>query len=356
MYLSNFFKRKSSFLRIYSIRDTFLYLGGDSLFINYREIPVELLYYNALSARSELSRNEKYQMKILKKGFEGECLYDKIFEETGHSNVYIFRDVYLKVGNTVTQYDSIVITDNKVTVNEIKNFHGDYHYTKDDWYRNGTSLEDDAFAQLRRAKGKLMKLSKNSSVKFEVDAALIFINDDFRLTSENDGIWDKVIVRSHLRSYLHSLNNSQKGDKAKKIANIINNNKVNNIYFNEKADINRLRLGIYCGECKSFKQVKRRFHFTCSNCGTTETNETHFLRALSDHKFLFYNQPITKKSILYLINNQLTKSTLARFMNAHCNIEKRGRSSTHTFKYYDFNDALKTTAGRRYKNTIVKFE
>ncbi|WP_213810162.1 nuclease-related domain-containing protein [Jeotgalicoccus sp. WY2] len=113
-------------------------------------------------------------MKILKKGFEGECLYDKIFEETGHSNVYIFRDVYLKVGNTVTQYDSIVITDNKVTVNEIKNFHGDYHYTKDDWYRNGTSLEDDAFAQLRRAKGKLMKLSKNSSVKFEVDAAFFY--------------------------------------------------------------------------------------------------------------------------------------------------------------------------------------
>lgn len=92
------------------------------MFINNREMPVELLYYNALSARTELTANEKYQMALMKKGYEGECLYDKIFDEIGHGNVYIFRDVYLKIGSTTTQYDSIVITDNRVTVNEIKIF------------------------------------------------------------------------------------------------------------------------------------------------------------------------------------------------------------------------------------------
>ncbi|CAD2077717.1 hypothetical protein GCM10007275_06960 [Jeotgalicoccus coquinae] len=324
------------------------------MFINNREIPVELLYYSALSARAELTANEKYQMEIVKKGYEGECQYDKIFDEIDHSNLYIFRDVYLKTGNTTTQYDSIVITDDRVTVNEIKNFQGDFHYSKDNWYKNGYLLEDDAFAQLRRAQGKLMRLAKNSALNFEVTGALIFINDDFRLTSDTDAIWDKTIVRSHLRSYLRNLNNAQRGNKAKKIANIINKHRVNNTYFNEKADISRLKSGFYCGECRSYNLIKRRFHFTCGNCGTIETSETHLLRAISDHKYLFYNQPITKKTILRLIDHQLPKSTLARMMNKHCNIEYKGRSSTYKYKYYDFNAALKIIKGCRYKNTIIK--
>lgn len=326
------------------------------MFINNREMPVELLYYNALSARTELTAAEKYQMEIVKKGYEGECLYDKIFNETGHSNAYIFRDVYLKVGNTTTQYDSIAITDNQVTVNEIKNFQGDFHYSKDNWYRNGYLLEDDAFAQLRRAQGKLMKISKNSAVNFEVTGALIFINDDFRLTSDNDDIWNKTIVRSHLRSYLQNLNNGQRGEKAKTIANIINKYRTGNTYFSEQADVARLKRGFYCGECRSFELIKGRFHFTCNNCRTSETSETHLLRALSDHKFLFFNQPVTKRLIQHLIDNQLPNSTLARMMNKHCNIEYKGRASTHSYKYYDFDAALKTIKDRRYKNTIIKFE
>ena len=325
------------------------------MFINNREIPVELLYYRALSARTELTANEKYQMNIMKKGYEGECLYDKILDEVGHDNVYIFRDVYLKIGNTITQYDSIVITDDYVAVNEIKNFLGDFHYSKDIWYRNGHSLEDDTFAQLRRAQGKLMKLSKDFAVKFEVHGALIFINDDFRLTSDKDDIWDKTIVRSHLRNYLRSLNSGYRGEKAKKIANIINKHRVNNTHFNVKPNISRLRLGFYCGECKNYDLEKRRFHFKCSCCGTIETNETHLLRAISDHKFLFYNQPVTKKSILYLINNQLKRSAVGRLLHKHCILEKKGRSSEHIFKYYDLTAALIATNNQRYKDKIVKY-
>lgn len=325
------------------------------MFINNREMPVELLYYNALSARTELTVNEKYQMELMEKGYKGECLYDKIFDEVGHGNVYIFRDVFLKIGNTTTQYDSIVITDNRVTVNEIKNFQGDIHYSKDNWYRKGYPLEDDAFAQLRRAQGKLMKLSKNAGVNFEVTGALIFINDDFRLTSDKDDIWEKTIVRSHLRSYLQNLNSGQKGEKAKKIANIINNNKVNNIYFNEKTDINRLRLGFYCGECRSYDLIKRRFHFICSNCGSIESNETHLLRAISDHKYLFYNQPVTKKSILHLTDNLLKRSAVGRLLKKHCVLKNKGRSAEHIFKYHDLNAAIIATENERYKDKIVKY-
>src|SRR5699024_7415210 len=92
------------------------------MFINQREVPAEFLYYQALAARRNLSPDEQFQFSNIQKGFEGECLYDQIFDEVGHQNVYIFRDLYLKIGGSVTQYDSIVISDENVTINEIKNF------------------------------------------------------------------------------------------------------------------------------------------------------------------------------------------------------------------------------------------
>src|SRR5690625_4985648 len=101
------------------------------MFLNKRKMSVELLHYEALSSRSVLSSKERYTMKRLKKGYEGECLYDQIFEEIGHDNIYIIRDVYLKIDKSDTQYDSIIITENRIVVNEIKNYTGDYRYERD---------------------------------------------------------------------------------------------------------------------------------------------------------------------------------------------------------------------------------
>lgn len=126
------------------------------MYLNKRRMPIELLYYNALSFRKELSRQEKYEKEKIWRGYEGECQYDQIFDEVGHDNIYVIRDVYLKIGNTDTQYDTIIISENKVVINEIKNYTGDYRYDNNRWFRNKKPINDNAFAQLDRAKGKLM--------------------------------------------------------------------------------------------------------------------------------------------------------------------------------------------------------
>lgn len=325
------------------------------MFINQREVPAEFLFYQALAARRNLSPDEQFQFSNIQKGFEGECLYDQIFDEVGHQNVYIFRDLYLKIGGSVTQYDSIVISDENVTINEIKNFQGDLHYEKENWYKNGYLLEDDAFSQLRRAKGKLIKLSKNSDVKFDVEGSLIFINDDFRLTAEDQTVFEKTVTRSYVRNYMKKLNSRNRGNRAKKIANIINKHKVSNEFFDKNPDISMLKLGLYCGECKSYDLEKNKFHFTCNLCGTRETYETHVLRAINDYKFLFYNQPITKNAILKLINYEIKKSAVGRILKKYCNLESQGRSSVHIFKYYDLKAAKASAGEPRYKDKLVKY-
>ena len=324
------------------------------MYLNKRRMPIELLYYNALSFRKELSRQEKYEKEKIWRGYEGECQYDQIFDEVGHDNIYVIRDVYLKIGNTDTQYDTIIISENKVVINEIKNYTGDYRYDNNRWFRNNKPINDNAFAQLDRAKGKLMNLMDDAELHIKVEAALIFTSDDFRLSSEDQRIWQEIIVRNHLRKYLRQFYNERLGNKAKSIANLIRNSVVENSYFEEKADINQLRRGLYCGECGSFNLIKRRFQFACKECETIESLDSHLLRAMHDHKYLFYNQPMTQSSLTYLINDEINRSTIYRAFQKHCLINKKGNYTTYTLKYQDLEEALERhRKTQRYKDKLV---
>lgn len=310
------------------------------MFLNKRGMPIELLYYNALSSRKDFNRQEQYEKEKLQKGYEGECKYDQILDEVGHDNIYIIRDVYLKTGNTHTQYDTIIISENRVVINEIKNFTGDYHFENNRWYRNNRAVNDNAFAQLDRAKGKLMNLMDASEINVKVEAALIFPSDDVRVISEDQRIWQHTIVRNHLRKYLRQFHNERVGNKAKNIANIIRNVIVDNTYFSETADINQLQRGLYCSECGSFNLIKKRFQYACQECGTIESLDSHLLRAMYDHKYLFYNQPMTQRSLTYLINDEINRSTIYRAFQKYCYISKKGNYTNYTLKYPDLEEAL----------------
>ena len=323
------------------------------MFLNKRLMSPEFLYYKALEKRTELYFEEKRNLYNIEKGFDGECLYDKIFDEVGHENVYILRDLHLKAGKSITQFDSIVISIDRVVVNEIKNYSGDYIYENNVWYRNGKQLKDNAHIQLSRAKGKIIQLRDEAGLHFNVEGAVIFTGDDFRLTTESDYIWSETVVRNQLRNYFRQFKDDRIGGKAKSIVRHIKNAIAENPYFEEEADISRLQRGLYCGECGSFELIKGRFQYTCASCGSIESNETHLLRAMSDHKFLFYNQPITKQSMLHLIDYQISEDGVYRFLKKHCHINLMGKKTTYTFKYYHWEEMIaEIKHNQRYKDKI----
>lgn len=323
------------------------------MFLNRRLMSPELLYYKALGKRTELNFEEKRNLYNIEKGFEGECLYDQVFDETGHDSVYVLRDLYLKTGKSVTQFDSIIISDERVAVNEIKNYSGDYHFENNSWFRNGRQLKDNAHNQLSRDKGKIIQLRDESKMKFYVDGAVIFMGDDFRLTTESEHVWSETVMRNQLRNYFRKFRDERLGGSAKDIVHLVKSAIAENPYFEEAADLGRIKRGLYCGECESFELIKKRFQFKCSACGTVESNETHLLRTMSDHKYLFYKQPITKQSILRLIDNQISEDGVYRFLKKHCHSEGNGRKTTYTFKYYDWLETIaEIRENQRYKDKI----
>ena len=323
------------------------------MFLNKRMAPAELMHYQALEIRKKLNKDEQTKMFNLEKGFAGEKLYDKIFNEIGHENVYVLRDVYLKIGKVLTQYDSIIVTNNGVSVNEIKNLSGDYEYKGNKWYKNASHMENNPYVQLSRAESKLIKLSNDTPISFQVDGKVIFMNDDFRFSAEDKNIENQTIMINYLRNYFREYKAERLNENAKKIVLLIRDTVAKNSYFVEHANITKLKRGLYCGSCKQFDLAKGQFQFICNSCGSVESYETHIVRAISDHKYLFSNQPITKQSLLHLIDYQVHTTTVSKFLRKYCNQDNKGKASTHIFKFYDSVTALSEIRKRqRYKDKV----
>ena len=323
------------------------------MYLNKRNTTAELLHYRALSRRMDLNSEDARDLKIYEVGFSGECLYDKIFDEVGHDNLYVFRDVYLTVGKTGAQYDGIIISNDAITVNEIKNYSGEYHFKENRMIKNNEVVPDNPFTQVDRAVGKLYRICRNAKVNVDIKGKVIFPNDDFRLYSEDNSIWKNVVIRMDLKKYFRQFKDSYNTEKADRLVSLIQGHIAVNPYFNGSSNSDRIRKGLYCGKCGSFELEKGRFQLTCVKCGTIESNETHLLRAMSDHKFLYYDSPMTKRSMLELIDYQLHKITVLRALQKHCDVNRKGRQTSYTFKYYDFEAAIiKTKKVQRYKDKL----
>lgn len=306
-----------------------------------RTIGAELAYYRALAGRSRLSREDAKNLSIQEKGYAGECEYDWVFDETGHSSVFVFRDIYLRIEGNVAQYDCLIVSDDGIVVNEIKNYSGLYRYDKGKWYIRDSQVSEDALAQLRRAVGKLVKLRYQVRGQFDISGKVIFPNIEFRLQSNDDELWENVVLRSGLRNYLMQFQNMYAGRVAEEIAELIRGNIVPNPYFDKCADFDALRKGLYCGSCGGFELENRKYHLVCESCGSKETKETHIIRAISDYKALFLQEKLTKRKFHEFIDYQVSRKTVFRLLNKYCNQHLNGSGSYYTFKYKGFDDAYR---------------
>ena len=300
---------------------------------------LELAYYRALKRRVTLSAIDARNLLAEEKGYAGECTYDRIFDEVGHDSVLVFRDIYLGIEGRAAQYDSLIVSNDGIVVNEIKNYSGNYRYDKGTWYIGKSPVSDDALSQLRRAVGKLVKLRYQVRGKFNISGKVIFPNIEFRLQSIDDELWDNVVLRSGLRSYLSQFQNMNAGRAAEDIAELIRNHIVPNTYFDKCADFSAVRKGLYCSECGGFELENRKYHLLCESCGSKETKETHIIRAISDYKALFLNEKLTKRKFQEFIDYQVSRKTVFRLLNKYCDRHMNGSGSYYTFKYRSFEDA-----------------
>lgn len=316
-----------------------------------RKKPKELLYLEALSVRAALSREESKKLERLKRGYHGEVLYDKIVDEVGLSNVYIFRDIYLGIDGSITQFDCLVVTEDAVEMNEIKNYSGNYTCKNNKWYVRDVEVSDNPLIQMSRAESKLIKLRNNNNLRFNVGGKIIFPNIEFVLHSDDSNLDDSFITRAYLRNYLKEFKNSWAGPGAESIVRLIQAHIVENPYFKSVADFDSVRKGLYCLECGSFELDKRQYHCHCIRCGKVDTIHTLTMRAIADYSILFGDRLLTRREMWDFLGRKLSEKTITRMLKKFCHQHGIGSARHYTFKYYDFSAALKEESSSwRYKD------
>lgn len=301
------------------------------MFLNSRTKPKELKFYEALNRRCRLSQEEERKLAVLRKGYEGEREYDSVFDEAGHENLLIYRDVWMKIEDATLQIDALIITENSLIVNEIKNYSGFYSFDNDGWMIRDVQISADPLAQASRTGNKLLKLRYLLQQNFSRQFKVIFVNPDFNLEAA-PGYDRNIIKRSTLRHYMKNLNKMYAGPQAYEMSEQIKEFFIDDPMILPEIDINRIRLGNYCFNCGSFSLEMRKFYAVCRACGSKETLEKMFVRGLMDYSFIFWNEPMTSSKIGTFLMDSLKPRTIRRMMNTYCHKSGDSRSTSYKIK------------------------
>src|SRR5690554_1462358 len=98
-----------------------------SMLYKQRKKPYELEAFEYLDVRMHLSGRDKQYYYSLKKGYEGERVFDSLTEKL-QCECFILNDLLLNSNNTTFQIDTLIITSETIYLYEVKNLDGDYYY------------------------------------------------------------------------------------------------------------------------------------------------------------------------------------------------------------------------------------
>lgn len=335
-------KINRTFFGLYIVETTIS--GGDPVFIlRERHIPKELMFLRVLSVRSQLTDDERKSLKWLTRGYDGEVTYDEMFDASELVNAYVLRDLYLNIGGSVTQYDTLLVTDDEVMIHEIKNYSGRYTFEKEKWHVDGMVISEDPIIQLKRAIGKLVKLQNASRMRFKVSGKVLFTHINFTLDSDDSGLFKHIVMRANLGRYLRALkriiSGCHLGASADSIVQLIESHIVEDPYFDKVADYEYVRKGLYCRDCGAFEMEKQRFHYHCLRCGKIDTLHTLMLRAIADYTILFSDRKLTRRALREFVGREVSESTVKRYLKRYCTPVINGPATYYVFKYYSFEEA-----------------
>lgn len=302
------------------------------LFLTSRNKSNELKYLEALSTRAELTDREMKTLERLQKGYRGEQLYDRILDEVGHDSLHIFRDIWIKADKSLTQIDSLLVSDESVIINEIKNYSGHYKYEHNNWSIGKAQISDDPLIQSKRAASKLIKIFRENNMDIHIENKLIFPNPYFILETNDEQCMAAVVKRDRLKYYFRQLSQLPCWRRHEQIIGLIRSYIVEEPLYSHQTDYSRLTPGRHCLKCKSFNLQVHRSYTVCSHCQHKAGNQAHILNAVRDFQVLFNENKVTTSEIQKLLNHEISNTTIKRYLRQHCIPESTGRFRTYALK------------------------
>src|SRR5690625_343344 len=137
----------------------------------------ELQTLRSLSPRLNLSAKHKKNLSNLEKGYQGEWNFFQLLVKKLTSNCIRLYDLLLECNQTEFQIDNLLIFQNTIFMNEVKNFAGDFYVKDDQWYAVAKGKEiRNPLPQLQRSEFLLRQLLQQLGVHFQLEAQLVFVH------------------------------------------------------------------------------------------------------------------------------------------------------------------------------------
>ncbi|MBU8877793.1 NERD domain-containing protein [Bacillus sp. FJAT-29790] len=296
-----------------------------------RTEPWKLTILRLLKTRMTLSEKDSQHYLSLKKGYEGEVMFDALIENL-QCDCYILNDLLFKINNSMFQIDTLIIASEKVYFYEVKNYVGDYYCDSNQLYKVPRSEYNNPLHQLNRSESLLRQLLQDIGVTLPIEAKVVFINPEFTLYQAP---LDKpFIFPTQVKRYLKKLDAtpSKLTEYHMKLADkLISLHTEENPYtLLPPYNYEQLRKGITCKACSSFLISVQGHYCVCSDCGQEQLVTDAVLRSVKEYLLLFPRGKITTNIIYDWSGGVKDKRTIRRVL-----LKKFKKIGTHLGTYYE---------------------
>jgi transcription elongation factor Elf1 len=277
----------------------------------------EIKILRVLHKRIILSENDQQHFYTLKKGYEGEVLFDKLTDKL-QCECYILNDLLFKVNNTTFQIDTIIIFSGRIHFYEVKNFEGDFYIDSktNNFYKKPNKEYINPLLQLTRSNSLLRQLLNEIRCNFPIDAQVVFINPQFTLYQAP--LESPIIFPTQLNKYMNKLNetSSKLNGRDKSLADrLISLHIEENPYTKlPKYEYKQLKKGFTCIVCNSYSISVQGKRCVCDDCGHEELVSTEVLRNVNEIKILFPTMKITTNLISEWCMDKGLKRTIKKVL------------------------------------------
>lgn len=288
-----------------------------------------------LNARMDLSTRDKKNLHNLERGYEGERKFSHMLGN-GVSGEYIkLYDLQLEINQTEFQIDNLLIYQDTIYMNEVKNYEGDFLIKDDKWYVMPSEKEiRSPVLQLQRSEFLLQQLQQQLGFHFKIVAKLVFVHSGFTLYQAP---YDQpMIFPTQLTRYIHHLNHTptQLTTKHNQLAKQLINRHISSSRHMRLPNYNYedLKKGIVCRSCRGFMYAVSMSILCCESCAQEERVDSAVMRAVSEFHILFPNRKINSSTIYDWCNVINSKSRIRRILMKNMQLVRKGKYSYYIFK------------------------
>lgn len=262
-----------------------------------RTIPHALLVYEAVAKRQHLSDFDKLQLYTLRKGYDGELIFDAVTEKLKDhllvlNDLLLFKEKYF-------QLDTLILVGGKLYLYEVKNYEGACYY-KDGLIYNLRHKEVlNPALQVETKATYLRRLLHSRGFSLPIEAFTVFVSPNFFLYETP--LKAPILVPGLLDSHFKQLTKNAQPIPPEhyKLAALLRGLHIDPFPHETlpSYQIATLRKGMICANCGSFSLEVKDHYCYCSECQGKERVSQAIVRSTEEFKLLFPKEKVTVNAI-----------------------------------------------------------